>query len=428
MSAPSQLREAARRALGRLGAPEQRVSADAVDRIILSVRSGTAAELVSLALHGGEVGWSCTCSETSCVHAALALQWLAGDETAASVAARGDEGASDRRSLPPAALRTAEPGRLLDANLTAIADAVDDVLTAVVRAGVTANDSPSVEEMLGRLTAAMPTPLPLGVSRWVGRLRGVLAARDVTAIARLLDGARRVSDALRSSAPEPAERERIGAWLGATVGDAAAIERLQDRTYLEIARERVHGVERASIERRYLFELRTGEIVREERERGGAGASIGPCPRRIDVGLAEVERGVSPRRVRLMQYSVNTNVSKADWARVEETGVRHFHALAQTYRDVAQRNPATAEPFVVVAPSRIERDADGPVLIDDSGEPLPLSRADDMGAVEALGRWAADAKLTWVAGRLTDVDSTLLLVPCSVGLVVDGAAVVRRLT
>ena len=428
MSAPSQVREAARRALARLGAPEQRVAADAVDRVVLSVHAGGAAEIVSLALRGGEVGWSCTCTAPGCVHAALALQWLAGDDAASSVTERGDDTISERRSIAPAAVRTVAATRPLDANRAAIASAVDDALTAVVRAGTSAHESPSVEEMLGRLAAAMPTPRPLGVSRWVGRLRGALAARDVAGMARLLDGARRVSDALRSTAPDASERERIVAWLGATVGDASATERLQDRTYIEIARERVHGMERASIERRYLFGLETGEILREERERGDVGASIGPCPRRIEIGLAEIERGVSPRRVRLMQYSVTTDLGRADWARVEEFGMRQFRALAETYQQVAKRNPATAEPFVIVAPSRVERDAEGPVPIDDAGDPLPLSRADDTGAVEALGRWAADARVAWIAGRLTDVECTLLLVPCSVGLVVDGATVLCRLT
>ena len=429
MTGTSQLREAARRALVRLGAPLQKVAPDAIDRIVLSVRAGGAPELVSLGLNAGEVGWSCTCGAPSCTHAAIALRWLTGDSATAPAAAVSTEGlAIERRTLPPGAVRTVAAARPLDADRAGIADALDDVLTAVVRAGAAAHESPSVEEMLGRLAAVLPTPRPIGVSRWVGRLRAVLAARDVAAIARLLDGARRLGSSLRARTPDDADRERIVAWLGATAADAARIDRLQDRTLIEIARERVNGMERASIERRYLFDLTTGEILREERERGDAGASIGPCPRRVEVGLVEVERGVSPRRVRVMQYAVTTDLGKDDWARVEESGVRLFRALADTYRDVAKRNPAPAEPFVIVAPSRIERDADGPVPIDDAGDPLPLSRAEETGAVEALGRWAAEARVAWIAGRLTDVDSTLLLVPCSVGVVVDGATVLRRLT
>src|SRR5262245_18306530 len=98
-----------------------------------------------------------------------------------------------------------------------------------------------------RLLHAAPSPVPLGVSRLVGRLKRALAAHDGDETARLLAGASLLIDDLQAGTPSAPARQRMRSWLGTLDDDADNIARLTDRTLVEVAREPLAGVERAGL-------------------------------------------------------------------------------------------------------------------------------------------------------------------------------------
>ncbi|MCZ7684827.1 MAG: hypothetical protein M5U28_41060 [Sandaracinaceae bacterium] len=259
------------------------------------------------------------------------------------------------------------------------------MVTVVVRAGVGAVESPSVADSLERLRREAPLPTPMGLSRWLGRLKTALDGGDVELVARLLDGAAQLAADLRRDKPSAEVRRRVVGWLGGGADVTAAVERLSDRVLVEIAREQLPSSERGGIERRHLVDLSDGEVFREERTRTSPVASVGPCPRVINVGLAEVEEGASPRRIRLMQYAVSLELGRAELERIEANAYRRFAALADRYRALIDAQPGQAEPFAVVAPRAFEHGA-GALCRDDEGQPLPFARADDPSALDVLER------------------------------------------
>lgn len=410
------LRDAARAKLADLA--EARPGA--VSRVTLDVTVDGVTELVTLALRDGRLTWSTSGTEA---HVASALRWVT-EGGAAAIAPRPSAASiapvAPRLSWPP---DTAAPGEGGSPRVR-LADALDDLVTTVVRAGVAQAASPSIAESLERLRKELPTPTPLGVSRWLGRLRAALDGGDVALVARLLDGASRFAEELRRERATPEARRRAVAWLG-TTPELGVAERVSDRTLVEIAREHLGSSDRGGIERRYLVDLRNGEIFREERARTEPNASVGPCPRLVQVGLAEVDRGGSPRRIRLMQYEVTLDPGREELRRIEANGYRRFSALADRYRDALALEPGQAEPFAVAVPKTWKRRADAPVAYDDEGVPLAFARADDPAAVELLLR-LCEAAPRWVAGRLVDVKGLVLMVPCVVAAADgDGTRLVR---
>ncbi|MBX3272848.1 MAG: hypothetical protein KF729_21475 [Sandaracinaceae bacterium] len=394
------LRDAASRALRELGDAKP----GAVTRVVLDVALDGRAELVTFALEGGALRWSTSGTDA---HVATALAWLA-DGAAGARATPAPEPPLPRLSWPPG--EPTDDGGQEARTRVRLADALDDVVTTIVRVGVAHPDSPSIAEGLERLRRELPLPAPLGVSRWLGRLRAALDAGDVAQVARLLDGASRLAEELRRDRPTPEARRRAVAWLGAT-SELGGVERISDRTLVEVAREHLPTSERGGIERRYLVDLRNGEVFREERARTDATASVGPCPRVVQVGLAEVERGGTPRRIRLMQYVVTLDPGRDELRRIEANAYRRFAALADRYREWLGAEPGQAEPFVIVAPKTWKHSGEAPVGYDDEGVPLGFARADDPAAVELLDRLLAPAP-RWVGGRIVDVQGRLLMVPC----------------
>jgi len=400
------LREAAREALADLDEPGE----GAVTRITVDVEVGGQRELVTLAVRDGSLARSTSGSDA---HVAAALRWLL---------AKDDDGATGVRTAPASADRPA--GRMSwvpeppedppteDSPRVRLADAFDDVVTTVVRAGVSSADSPAIADGLERLRKEVPLPTPPGMSRWLGRLRQALDAGDTALVARLLDGASRLAEELRRERPSPESKRRAVAWLGASP-ELGGVERVSDRTLVEIARERLATNERGGVERRYLVDVRNGEVFREERSRSNPIASVGPCPRVVQVGLAEVERGPTPRRIRPMQYEVSPSPTHEHLRRVEANGYRRFSALADRYRDWVADAPGQAEPFAVVVPKKLKARRGAPVLYDDEDVPLACGRADDPAAAAVLDRLSAPLP-RWIAGRLVDAKGSLLLVPCAV--------------
>jgi hypothetical protein len=377
----------------------------AITRLTVDVALDGRSELVTFSLRDGELVWSSTGGEP---YVAAALRWLS-ESPSPEAPARISE-PSPRVSRPP------EPDVTPEAHAARnrLAEALDDVVTVLVRAGVGGADSLSVAESLERLRREAPLPTPGGLSRWLGRLKAALDGRDVVLVARLLEGATRVAEDLRQDKPSAEARRRVVAWMGASGELVGGVERISDRVLVEVAREQLASSERGGLERRHLVDLHDGEVFREERSRTSPVASVGPCPRVISVGLAEVEDGPAPRRIRLMQYAVSLELGAEELTRIESNAYRQFAALADRYRELVQAHPGQAEPFTVVAPRTYS--SSGPVCHDDEGQPLPLARADDPAAIEVLDRVLPAGGPRWVAGRLVDVDGALMMVPCAVAV------------
>jgi hypothetical protein len=312
--------------------------------------------------------------------------------------------------VPSIAPRAAEPRPANE-----LADGLDDLLTAITRVGVDkAQYAPSVDAALDRVTRTAPQPTPSGLGRFIGRLQQEMRSADVRRVARLLEGASQLGDALRTAAPSREAEQRLGAWLGTRPGSIPEVEQLYDRTMIEVGREWLSGTERASLERRYLVDVQSGTIYREDRPRN-ATASLGPCPRQLQVGLAEVEAGPSPRRIRVLQYEVQPDVPGESWECLQQVASRSFAEVTEGYRRSVLAHPSLSEPFALVAPYRIERNGVFKAF-DSEGQQLVLNRSERRGAVLAFYDLLADeAEPAWLAGRLTDTGGTVCLTPFALG-------------
>jgi len=373
-------------------------------------------ELLSLRLEPDGLRWHCSCGQARCAHAAALLAILADAAPPAAAARPGSVPPTPRSSLAPERRIVEHTDRARNVDRSALAAALRDVVTAVVRGGVRAESTASTREALERLIAAAPEPLPLGVSRWVGRLREGLSRGDVTNVARLLEGASNLTIDLRKAAPEPDARQRGVSWLGAMAHDPLDVDRLTERSMLEVGREWLAGVERASLERRYLLDLDSGEIFREERARGGGAASLGPCPRIVQVAYAEAERAAPPRRVRLLQYTSTPFVPDASWDQLRTWSTRDFALLGARFREGVRSFAGLCEPFAMVLPVEVEREP-APVLLDDARHQLPLVDTED-----GVLRYLQDhpGTPTWFAGRLEEHRGVIMLRPLSCGFTVEG--------
>jgi hypothetical protein len=299
-------------------------------------------EMVTLSLRDGTLQCVSSDARNDGPHVLAALQFVAGVET-------------HEDSSPPGSTVSIEAQSPERSPASELADALDDLLTAITRIGVDkARHAPSVDAALERLTSVAPKPTPPGLGRFMGRLQQAIRSADLRPVARLLEGASQLADALRAATPSRDAEQRIAAWLGARPGSVPEVELLYDRTMVEVGREWLSGTERASLERRYLIDTHSGSIYREDRLRN-ANASLGPCPRQLEVGLAEVEAGVSPRRIRVLQYEVEPDVPAESWDRLHQVASQSFAEVTEEYRRTLQASPSLSEPFALIAPFRIER-------------------------------------------------------------------------
>jgi hypothetical protein len=406
-------RRAAEQSLYELGDESESLGTEPqLERMSLDLQIDQRRELVSLRLSEGRLSFSCSCGVGQCVHVRAALRFSAGPRT-------GSE--STRRSstrlervvpdLRPADLKSSSlPPR------AALAEALEDVVTAVVRAGVISERAASVLEMLSRVEREAGTPLPLGVRRWLGSMREALEDHDVPLAAHALTSAAALAADLRAEVPAPGARERINSWLGGVANDA--LERISDRVLLEVGREWVTGTERMQIERRYLLDLNSGEAFREECVRRERAGSVGSCPRLIGVALAEAEFGCAPRRMRLLQYTTTPNIDRASWDLLAAWGQRDSEALAAAYRSAQSQFGALSEPFALAAPRAVERGSQLALLLD-RGPALPLAADDEPGVLRRFEDLISSGVLAWVAGRLFDRGGQLMLKPLAAGIL-DG--------
>jgi hypothetical protein len=359
-----------------------------------------AGEQVTLWARGEQLHELCTCGFDGCEHVGAALRFLGGGHT---LALPLETRARSSSSRPPAT----------HDDFDALAAAFEDLCLATARAGVVSADSPSIKRALTELLNAAPTPTPLPLARWVGRLQEALATREVGEVAQLFDGALRWADELRARDMSSAALARRRAWLGSR--DGLGSESLGDVTLLEVAREWVAGTERAQIERRYLLDLSGGEVLVEERRRGDLDVSVGPCPRLAVVAFAELATASRPPRARLLQYAISVQVNEHALARVVEVAHSEVSALRERYVSDLRSAPGLSEPFAIFAPAVLESGGQAS-LRDRAGERIEFAEPDVL--PDAVRAASAGGELVCVLGRLLGRASGLALKPLS--------AIVRR--
>jgi hypothetical protein len=395
--------------------------AGAIERLSIDVQLDGRNEIVSLLFRSGELSWSCTCAQSECAHARAALAFLSDAEPSALQ----EDRITELWDHAPTAALSADRRTVMHSDQAALADTgalaeiLEDLLVAVVRAGVGAGSSAALDDALQRLVSAAPSPLPLGVSRWIGRLKRALGARNVDEAGRLLAGASLLIEDLRAGTQSAAARQRVLSWLGSLSHDTAGVARMTDRTLIEVAREQLPGLERAGLERRYLVDLSDGAVYREERAPSAPTASIGPCPRLLTVWLANVEQGAPPQRLRLLQYAVTPVIDAEAWQTLAGRAVRDFEPLLGRYREAQRAFPGLCEPFAVIAPARIEHDGQ-PTLVDDAGRMLHLAQPDNPAALRYLDSVTSGGAPSWVAGRLFDQSGMLFMAPLGAAVMRDG--------
>lgn len=401
----SQLRAQARELLATLGGG----GAGEVRRVSLEVFAEGRVELVTVSVQlDGRLLVAATDGASDGAHVRVALRMLAG--------LASDVGEDSREPLVPS------PSPAESATRHPLGEALDELLLAVARHGVdAATHAASLDEAMDRLVELAGRSPPLGLARFAGRLRGALQRRDAPLVARLLDGAARVASLLRDGPADAHARRMLGLWLGRPDDSDTPRETIYDRTLVEVGREWLAGLTRASIQRRYLVCTSSGEVFREERARADAG-SVGSCPRSISAGLAEVELVGAPRSIRLLQYAVTPRVSADAWARVGELAVPSVDELRPRFRVATKASPALAEPFAVVAAKALH----GRSLEDPAGGRIPL-RGGPAGVEARVAAATAVGSLRWVAGRIDDVDGVLALEPFALATEVDGKMVFERL-
>jgi hypothetical protein len=395
----TRLRDLAAGYLRSLGATTEE---GAVRRLMVDIEVEGRVEMITLVLRDDELQCVSSDGRNDGPHVIAALKFIGGPEGRTDSSPPGPTASIAARSLEPN-----PPNE--------IAEALDDLLTAVTRVGVEkAQYAPSVDAALERVVAVAPQPTPPGLGRFIGRLQHEIRFGELRRVARILDGASRLAEALRAQAPTRESDQRLEAWLGAQPGSTPKVERLYDRTMIEVGREWLSGTERASVERRYLIDIGSGSIYREDRPRH-ATASLGPCPRQLHVGLAEVEEGPAPKRIRVLQYEVQPDVPVESWGRVQQVANRSFANVTDGYRRSVQAHPSLSEPFALIAPYRIECNGVFKAF-DADGHQLVLNRSERRGAVLAFyDLLAKGVEPSWVAGRLTDTGATVCLTPFALG-------------
>ncbi len=395
----TRLRDAAVQHLRSLGTTTEEGT---VQRLTMDIEVEGRVEMVTLSVRDGELQCVSSDARNDGPHVRAALRFVAGMETR--------EDSSPPGTVVLSAAQSDERGAEGE-----LAKALDDLLTAITRIGVgKAQHAPSVDAALERLIGAAPKPTPSGLGRFIGRLQNAMRSAELPRVVRLLEGASQLADALRAATPTPGAELCIAAWLGTRPGSRTGVELLSDRTMIEVGREWLSGTERASLERRYLVDAESGVVYREDRLRN-ATASLGPCPRQLQVGLAEVEAGHEPRRIRLLQYEVEPHVPAESWDSLRQVARHSFAEVTESYRTALRASPSLAEPFALIAPFRIERNG-GFKAFDAEGHQLVLDRTERRGAVLAFYDLMAEGvEPSWLAGRLTDVGATVCVTPFAIG-------------
>ena len=141
----TRLRDAAVRHLRSLGAE---TGEGAVRRLTMDVDAEGRVEMVTLSLRDGELQCVCTDAQSDGPHVLAALRFVAGME-------------QREESSPPSPMVSAAGRSPEQSPEHELAEALDDLLTAITRVGVQqAQYAPSVDAALERVVSTAPQPTP----------------------------------------------------------------------------------------------------------------------------------------------------------------------------------------------------------------------------------------------------------------------------
>jgi hypothetical protein len=146
----------------------------------------------------------------------------------------------------------------------------------------------------------------------------------------------------------------------------------------------------------------------------------------VTVGLAEVEAGVSPRRIHLLQYTVSALVSGESWARASAFSVQSFETLLVAARSALSDFPGLAEPFALVSP-KAARGNGGTIWLDSRDHVLPVTGEGDPSVSVALHAVVGDRLPIWIAGRLVGEAGGIRIFPVSAAMDQRGTVLFRRI-
>ena len=266
------------------------------------------AEMVSMRMRDGVLDVACTCGAQGCTHAHEALALFDEEPRAEALEDRITHmfepamRVSDVPEMP--GLRTAPEGR------NRLSDVLADIVLAVTRSGVQAGISAGVSEALERLAEHASTASATGLRVWVGTLKSALEAHDNEAAVRALAAASAMLDALRKVEPPAIADAHVVSWLGTPASGAMTSER-GDRAHVTSSWRASNraGLARAGVEQRYLIDLATGELFREDRADTET-ASLGPCPRLVSIGLAHTSPATRRGACALLQYTTTPLIDR----------------------------------------------------------------------------------------------------------------------
>ncbi len=359
-----------------------------VPRVVVEVITpGGERGLVTVSLREGRVSAVDDRGERSSALVAAANAWLDGLARAEPAQPGAGEIARDGVRDEPAPGPSLPPGATED-------DTLRDLSLAFVRSGVAGAKRGALDEHIRRARSLADS----WSSRWTGRFEAALASQDLPTLARLVRGA----------------LARPTATLGQRV----------DSRLVEVGRERLDGVQPRSIERRYLLDLADGKTLVEERLPESALGSIGPMPRTLEVGLAEVWSEPGHATIRVLQYTTSPNLEPTVLARIQE--LAHVDlALCFDLVDADLRaSPGWAEPFVLFAPTSWEA---GLAAADGAGRRVPWSAEEDPAACLLLAEVVERAPPRWVAMRACPRRGAHAFVPLACATEVGGETVIHRL-
>ena len=347
----------------------------------------------------------CTCGARGCVHAEEALALFEDD-------ARPDSHEERITHVFEPAMRVSEPIPMPAIKVTPegrnrLSDVLADLLLAVTRSGVSGGISAGVTEALERLAEHASTASATGLRIWVGSLKAALEARDTEGVVRALAACSAIIDALRKLEPPAIADAHVSSWLGGAQTSNVANERATERTYLELAREHRPGLARAGVEQRYLIDLETGELFREDRAASET-ASLGPCPRLVSIGLAHIEPGHPPRRIRLLQYTTTPLIEASAWQSVARFAQPTFESLLARHKQHMSAAAGLTDMIALVKPASVHM-ADRAHLVDGAGKALLLTGAE--GAAGKLEGFMHATDAQWVLGRVHAQADVLSIVP-----------------
>jgi hypothetical protein len=298
--------------------------------------------------------------------------------------------------------------------------ALDELVTATVRAGIeSAKQAPALKLALDSLVRIAERETAPGLERFIGRLRNAIEFGDVEECAMLLGGATQLIADLSEDEPSDRALERLSGWIQLP-GSPPREKSIYEHDFVEMGREWVAGVTRASLQRRYLVDVATGEVFREI-TRAGRRASVGPSPRFIHAGLALAYAGTVPTRLQLMQYEIAAEVPEVAKNALAAHAHRRVAELVERFRAAHATAPGQAEPFALFAPSEVVWEDGAAALLDEAGMRLPLASSEGLELDSALVRALEGRVPRLVAGRLFLSDGVLLLRPFSL-LVGEGSA------